>query len=139
MVKTAATASAQDFFSLLEKSGLIDDRVAEIQALAASSSDARSLAKQLIAQSVVTKWQATQLLNGFSQFKVGKYRLLDQIGVGRIGREFLAAHLHLGKRVAIKLVSRTLTADETRLKKFLADARQAMGLDHPHLVHSYDV
>jgi len=125
--------------ALVEKSGLLADRLAEVQALAGSSGDARAFARQLVTKSLVTKWQAGQLLNGFYQFNLGKYRLLDQIGVGRIGREFLAEHVQLGKRVAIKLVSRNLTTDSERLKKFLAESRRAVSLDHPHLVHSMDV
>jgi serine/threonine protein kinase len=139
MVKAASTASASSLLALVEKSGLLADRLAEVQALAGSSDDARSFARQLVTKSLVTKWQAGQLLNGFYQFNLGKYRLLDQIGVGRIGREFLAEHVQLGKRVAIKLVSRNLTTDSERLKQFLAESRRAVSLDHPHLVHSMDV
>lgn len=139
MVKAASTASASSLLKLVEKSGLLADRQDEVQALAASSEDARSFARQLVLKSLVTKWQAAQLLNGFYQFNLGKYRLLDQIGVGRIGREFLAEHVQLSKRVAIKLVSRNLTTDAERLKQFLAESRRAVSLDHPHLVHSFDV
>lgn len=139
MVKAAATSSAASLFALVEKSGLLGERLAEVRTLADSSSDARSLAKELVARSLVTKWQANQLLNGFYHFSLGKYRLLDQIGVGRIGREYLAEHMQLGKRVAIKLVSRNLVTDAARLKQFLAESRRAVALDHPHLVHSSDV
>jgi len=139
MAKAAATTSATSLLALVEKSGLLGDRLAEVQELAESSGDARTLAKQLVSRSLLTKWQAGQLLNGFYQFNLGKYRLLDQIGVGRIGREFLAEHVQLGKRVAIKLVSRNLTTDAARLQQFLAESRRAVSLDHPHLVHSSDV
>lgn len=139
MVKAGATSSAASLFALVEKSELLGDRLAEVRTLADSSGDARSLAKELVTRSLVTKWQANQLLNGYYHFSLGKYRLLDQIGVGRIGREFLAEHVQLGKRVAIKLVSRNLTADANRLKHFLAESRRAVSLDHPHLVHSSDV
>lgn len=138
MVKAASTASASSLLKLIEKSGLFED-LAEVQALAAGSEDARSFARQLVTKSLVTKWQAAQLLNGFYQFNLGKYRLLNQLGVGRIGREFLAEHVQLGKRVAIKLVSRNLTTDAERLKQFLAESRRAVALDHPHLVHTQDV
>src|SRR4051812_12237107 len=117
MGKVATTASAADFLALLEKSGLlVEDRLTEAQTLAKNAEDARALAKQLISKSLITRWQAGQLLNRFTKFTLGKYRLLDQIGVGRIGREYLAEHVQLGKRVAIKLVSSALTADATRLK-----------------------
>ena len=92
MVKAASTASASSLLKLVEKSGLFED-LAEVQALAAASQDARTFARQLVTKSLVTKWQAAQLLNGFYQFNLGKYRLLDQLGVGRIGREFLAEHM----------------------------------------------
>jgi len=140
MGKTASVASAQDFWSLLQKSGLLQEpSLQEARELVDSSQDARNLARQLVSRSLITKWQAAQLLNGFHQLNLGKYRLLDQIGVGRIGREFLAEHLHLGRRVAIKLVSRSLTADAKRLELFLNESRRAVSLDHTHLVHSYDV
>jgi serine/threonine protein kinase len=140
MVKAAQVASSQEFLELLEKSGLLtEQQLGEARSLAGQSGDAKAFARQLLSRSFVTKWQATQLLNGFGQFSVGKYRLLDQLGVGRLGREFLAEHLQLGRRVALKLVSRGLTADPKRLKTFLAEFRRAGSLDHPHLVHAHDV
>ncbi len=86
MVKAAQVASSQEFLELLEKSGLLtEQQLGEARSLAGQSGDAKAFARQLLSRSFVTKWQATQLLNGFGQFSVGKYRLLDQLGVGRLG------------------------------------------------------
>jgi eukaryotic-like serine/threonine-protein kinase len=140
MMKAAQVASSQEFLALLEKSGLVSEPgLIKARSAAEGSSDAKSLARQLIAESLLTRWQANQLLNGFGQLTVGKYRLLDQLGVGRLGREFLAEHTQLGRRVALKLVSRSLTTDPARLKTFLAEFRRTASLDHKHLVHAHDV
>jgi serine/threonine protein kinase len=140
MVKGAQVASPQEFLAVLQKCGLLTpQQLTDVQPLAAEANDSKSFARQLVARSILTKWQATQLFNGFSQFAIGKYRLLDLLGAGRIGREFLAEHIQLGRRVALKLVSRDLTSDPRRLKTFLEEYRRAGSLDHPHLVHSFDV
>lgn len=74
-----------------------------------------------------------------SQFKLdavlgGKYRLHEELGAGGFGRVYLATHLDLGTKVAIK-VGRT-TANPAAL---LREARLAAGLSSPHSVRVYDV
>ena len=42
---------------------------------------------------------------GFSALTIGKYKLLDQLGVGELGRVYLAEHLQMGNRVAVKILA----------------------------------
>lgn len=139
MVKAVGATSAQDFLVAIEKSGLLTaEQLVEAKKLN-QSENPRDLARQLVAKSLLTKWQAGQLLNGFTSLDVGKYRLLNQLGSGHLGREFLAEHVNLRRRVALKMVSKNLTVDPERLKQFLEESRRVARLDHPNLVRSYDV
>ncbi|MFG1605441.1 protein kinase [Actinoplanes sp. NPDC049265] len=61
-----------------------------------------------------------------------RYRLLDRIGAGGMGRVFLATDELLGRTVAIKEIAPGSAA-------VLREARAAARLDHPGVVRVYDV
>ncbi len=56
-----------------------------------------------------------------------------------MGEVFLAEDLKLQRRAALKLISPTLTRDETRLQRFVQEARLAASIDHPHIAAIYDI
>ena len=56
-----------------------------------------------------------------------------------MGQVFLAEDLHLQRRAALKLISPTLTRDETRRQRFVQEARLAASIDHPHIAAIYDI
>jgi serine/threonine protein kinase len=73
----------------------------------------------------------------------GRYRLLERIGVGGMGRVWLADDDVLHRQVAIKeiLLPESLTVEELaelRLRT-LREARTAARLTHPNVVRVYDV
>src|SRR5690606_3830425 len=107
--------------------------------LAEQTDDAKLLARSLIKRELLTPWQAQQLLAGWHQLKMGKYKLYDQIGKSDLGRTFAAEHSQMARNVAIKtLASRHATRPEF-VKRFLADARAGAALDHRNIIHVYDV
>jgi hypothetical protein len=73
----------------------------------------------------------------------GRYRLLDVIGAGGMGRVWLAEDELLRRRVAIKEI--TMPTDVTASEMLdmqlatMHEARAAARLDHPSVVHVYDV
>lgn len=128
------------FFSVLEKSGLLsDEQLAEAKAAAGDESDPKAVARQLVKQGQLSKWQAGVLLTGRHQLKIGKYQLLERISAGGLGDVYLAQHDQLGRRVAIKTLSRTYTKNEEAVKGFLDDARKIATLDHRNVIHVYDI
>ena len=70
---------------------------------------------------------------------IGHYRVLERLGEGGMGQVFLAEDLKLQRRAALKLISPTLTRDETRRQRFVQEARVAASIDHPHIAAIYDI
>ena len=70
--------------------------------------------------------------------RVPGYRILETIGRGGMGSVFLATHEHLGRNVAIKVL--TPAADESRdfSDRFRREARTMAGLTHPNIVAIHD-
>src|ERR1051325_2372463 len=71
--------------------------------------------------------------------QLGNYRLVDFIDAGGMGAVFLAEHLYLDRKVALKVLSEDLAEDEGFRKRFLRESRLAERLsDHPHVIRVYD-
>ena len=140
MAKVVPLASAKAFLDALEKSGLLSAAdVASLRSSRGDDSDPKLIARDLVRENKLTKWQAGQLLHGFHQLMVGKYKLMDQLGAGEMGRVYLGEHAQLARKVSLKILSRKFTANPGILKKVLEDGRKAAALDHRNLSHVFDV
>ena len=82
-----------------------------------------------------------QLLEGRHRgFFLGKYKLLDHLGTGGMSSVYLAEHVLMQRRVAIKvLAARTASSDSSYLARFHREAQAAAALDHRNIVRAYDV
>lgn len=139
-----AIATANDFFTLLEKSKLLSaEQLAEARELVESSGgnadDAVAAARLLTKHGLLTRWQAGQLLAGRSTFFLGKYKLIELLGRGGMGSVFLGEHIMMNRRVAIKVLGKHLGHEPGSLERFLSEARAIAALDHPNIVHAYNV
>ncbi|MBX3155739.1 MAG: protein kinase [Deltaproteobacteria bacterium] len=65
---------------------------------------------------------------------IGRYELRELLGAGGMGRVYLARDRMLGRAVAVKVVRR-----ETVSSRFLEEAQAIAALNHPNIVHLYDV
>ncbi len=106
---------------------------------ASGAADAQALARQLVQQGILTRWQAGQILVGRSSFLIGRYKLIDLLGKGGMGNVFLARHTVMNRLVALKMISRQLGQDAAMKARFFAEARAVAALDHPNIVHAYSV
>jgi serine/threonine-protein kinase len=70
---------------------------------------------------------------------VGSYRLLDVLGVGGMGRVYVAEHVKLGRRVAIKKLRRELVSNAGAVARFFAEARAVNRIFHENIVEITDV
>ncbi|MGH9461019.1 MAG: protein kinase domain-containing protein, partial [Vicinamibacteria bacterium] len=70
---------------------------------------------------------------------VSHYKILEKIGEGGMGEVYLAEDTKLKRRVTLKFLSRELTEDEERKRRFIQEARAAAAVEHPHIAAIYDV
>lgn len=132
--------STEAFLDVLAKSRLLADlEMEKVRAAAGAYEDAKSLAKALVADHTLTRWQAAQLLAGRASFMLGKYRLIQLLSRGGMGSVFVAEHTTMNRRVALKIISKQMGRDPVKLERFLAEARTIAALDHANIVRAYDV
>src|SRR5215813_14912620 len=70
---------------------------------------------------------------------VGHYRITSRLGAGGMGEVFLAQDTRLERKAAIKFLPAEMASDPERRERFLAEARAASALNHPHVCVVYDV
>ncbi len=71
--------------------------------------------------------------------KLGRYEIRSQIGAGGMGEVYLAQDTELGRKVALKLLPRELSANQDRLRRFVQEAKAATVLNHPHIATVYEI
>ncbi|MEJ7597021.1 MAG: serine/threonine-protein kinase [Kofleriaceae bacterium] len=69
---------------------------------------------------------------------IAGYVLDGEIGRGGMGIVYAATHPLIGKRVAIKILSRELGSDRVALERFLLEARSVNAIGHPNIVDTFD-
>ncbi len=67
------------------------------------------------------------------------YRLVEKIGAGGMGVVYRAEDTHLDRSVAIKVLPADAVADPERKRRFVQEARAASALNHPNIIHIYDI
>ena len=67
------------------------------------------------------------------------WTLIGPLGKGGMGKVFLAEHVTMNRRVALKIVPRSIDKDPVSLDRFFAEARAIAALDHPNIVQAYSV
>jgi serine/threonine protein kinase len=133
-----APTSTAEFATLVRKSRLIADD--ELDPLLAAATGPADLAKKLQDTGLLTPFQADQLLRGRHKgFVLGKYRLLDRIGMGGMGQVYLAEHMAMRRRVAVKVLPPDRSGNPFARERFLREARAAAAVEHPNLVRVYDI
>jgi serine/threonine-protein kinase len=70
--------------------------------------------------------------------QVAKYRIEGLLGEGGMSRVYLAEHLSLGRKIALKLLAADLAEDESFRERFLRESRAAAALDHPNVIEIFD-
>src|SRR5262245_61096418 len=131
-------ANTARFLELLRKSGLLPEGSAPL--LSAGPEEPAELAHRLVAQGLLTRFQANQLLAGrHRDFFLGSYRILELLGQGGMGKVFLAEHTTLRRRAALKVLAPEVAQDPLSLQRFLREGRAAAALNHPNIVRVLDV
>lgn len=137
--------SIAEFMRLIEQSGLIDptilaDYLHQRRDPIAPPDTSAKVADQLVAAGWLTHFQAEQLLRGkYKEFTIGRYRVLDRLGAGATGTVYLCQHQQMRRRVAVKVLSPRLMANASAIERFYREGRAAAALDHPNIIHAFDV
>ncbi len=132
----------EQFVDLVKKSGLVDDvRLSEaLSEVDLSIKDSGVIASCLTKKGLLTEWQSEKLLQGKHKgFRLGKYKLLSHIGTGGMGAVYLAEHMVMRHRVAIKLLPTHFAVHTSYLERFHQEARASAKLNHPNMVRAIDV
>jgi serine/threonine protein kinase len=86
---------------------------------------------------------ATWLANEKAELKpgqnIGSYQVVSFISRGGMGEVYLAEDRRLNRKVALKLLPLSATADHDRLRRFEQEARAASALNHPNIITIYEI
>lgn len=142
-----AKAVAQSFLDYVRRSQLVeDDQLDKFldkyrQANGGKLPERQeAMAEALIEAGLITDWQADKLLAGKHKgFILGKYKLLRHLGKGGMSQVYLAEHILMRARRAIKVLPPSRVEDSSYLERFRIEARAAAKLDDPNIVRAYDI
>jgi serine/threonine protein kinase len=70
---------------------------------------------------------------------LGHYRIESKLGEGGMGVVYRAYDTHLNRPVAIKVLSAEAVSNAERKRRFVQEARTASALNHPNILHIYDI
>lgn len=126
------------------KSGLFDrQKLSEYQKhqVNGAANDLNAYTTSLIHAGLLTEFQAEKLLQGkWKGFVInGKYRLLERVGAGGMGCVYLAEHVFMQRRVALKVLPLNQAKDAATVERFYFEARAVARLDHPNIVRAHDI
>jgi molecular chaperone DnaK len=70
---------------------------------------------------------------------LGGYLLLDVLGQGGMGTVYLAEHIRLGRRVALKMLRQRGAGQSGAIERFLSEARAINKIRHEHIIEVTDL
>jgi eukaryotic-like serine/threonine-protein kinase len=141
----SAPASVEELLQLIRKSGMVDEGrltgyLQRRNKGRGIPSDPREAADSMVADGILTNFQSEQFLLGkWRGFTIGKFKLLERVGVGGMGQVFLCEHMFMKRRVAIKVLPPAKAEQPAALGRFYREARAAGSLEHPNIVRTHDI
>jgi serine/threonine-protein kinase len=139
--------TSQRIVELIEKSKLVDARALEdrIESIRAENGgelpeDPVEFCKAFETVGLLTRWQSEKLMQGkYKGFFLGKHKLLGHIGTGGMSAVYLAEHLVMKHRRAIKVLPKSKLGKSSYLERFRREAKAIASLNHPNVVRAYDI
>lgn len=84
---------------------------------------------------LVTRGQTTDLIGSVI---ADRYRIVSSIGEGGMGQVYLAEHVRMKRKSAIKIMRRALVGDVEALQRFTREAENASQIAHPNVAAIFD-
>ena len=125
----ASKLSVDAFLRVIAQSGLLtteklDEAMGGLKEAGIKAATAEDVAAALVEREVLTGWQADKLLQGKHKgFFLGKYRLLSLLGKGGMSSVYLAEHVLMRRRCAIKVLPAKRVHDTSYLGRFHREAQ----------------
>ena len=139
-----AVVSLEQFSKQLTDSGLlsVEDLSSILSSFPADKppQDGEELARELVRQKRLTKFQAEQIYLGKGKSLVlGNYTILDKLGQGGMGMVLKAEHKQMKRLVAIKVMSPAGMRWPEASQRFHREVKAAAKLSHPNIAAAHDV
>jgi serine/threonine-protein kinase len=137
--------TASSFLACVKKSSLmesqrVDALMQEFQQQGIDCNDATAIAATLVDRKELTEWQAEKLLQGrHLGFILGRYKVLSLLGQGEMSSVYLAEHVLMERKCAIKVLPANKVQDTSYLERFRREALAVASMNHPNIVRAYDV
>jgi len=135
--------SIDQFINEISSSGMIP--AAELFSWMSSIAEAdrpktsEELARQLVKQKKLTKFQAEQIYAGQGKsLTLGNYLILDKLGQGGMGVVLKAMHRRMERIVALKVMSQAGMKSPDAVQRFHREVKAAAKLVHPNIVVAHD-
>jgi serine/threonine protein kinase len=96
------------------------------------------LTHHLVQRGLLTPWQIRQLRSGHTNFRVGKYTLVDILGRGKMGVVYKARRTQSGEIVALKIMASTIAEDRRKSARFRREIRLVSSIKSPYVVSALD-
>jgi Tfp pilus assembly protein PilF len=84
------------------------------------------------------RWQNGANTTLIGSIVADRYHIIQQLGAGGMGRIYLAEHVKMGRRSAIKVLHPAMAADAEAIARFNSEAANASRIDHPNVAPIYD-
>jgi eukaryotic-like serine/threonine-protein kinase len=145
VISMSVPNSVEELIQLIRKSGMIDEAKLSVylqrrEYARGLSTDPREFADDMVRDGVLTNFQAEQYLLGkWRGFTIGKFKLLERVGVGGMGQVFLCEHMFMKRRVAVKVLPPAKAEQPAALGRFYREARAAGSLQHNNVVRTHDI
>ncbi len=134
-------------FELIDKSRLVESAVLSAQLELVRQrhdgvlpEDAVLVCKELEDAGVITRWQSEKILQGkYKGFFLGNHKLLGHLGSGGMSSVYLAEHMVMKHKRAIKVLPKSKLGNNSYLERFQREAKAIASLNHPNIVRAFDI